>query len=126
MAGHTMSKRASDIDRKIGARIRTRRVELGISQFDLGTALGIAYQQVQKYERGTNRIAASRLPEIEKILKVPSGYFLTQEKQEEPDPALDFLSDAQSVRLLLGFAKLKPGAKRLVIDLVEYWVKLSS
>lgn len=126
MARHTMPKRTSDIDRKIGARIRTRRIELGISQFDLGAALGIAYQQVQKYERGTNRIAASRLQEIENFLKVPSGCFLAQQKQEEPGPEFDLLSDAQSVRLLLGFAKLKPGAKRLVIDLVEHWVKLSS
>lgn len=63
------------IDRHVGERLRLRRLELGISQQDLGEHLRITFQQVQKYEKGTNRIAASRLFEIAYALDVPVGYF---------------------------------------------------
>ncbi len=66
---------ASAADELIGFQIRTRRKELKMSQEKLGQRLGITFQQVQKYERGTNRVAASRLWQISKILKVPITYF---------------------------------------------------
>jgi len=63
------------VDVAVGARVRSRRILLGISQEYLGDELGITFQQVQKYEKGTNRISASRLSDISWILNVPPGYF---------------------------------------------------
>ena len=63
------------VDVHVGSRVRMRRTLLGISQEKLGQALGLTFQQVQKYERGANRISASRLRDISQILDVPSSYF---------------------------------------------------
>ncbi len=67
--------RANAIDGHVGSRVRTRRTLLGLNQSQLGDALGITFQQVQKYEKGSNRISASRLYQISKILDVPVSYF---------------------------------------------------
>jgi transcriptional regulator with XRE-family HTH domain len=63
------------VERAIGERIRRRRVELGLTQHQLGQSIGLSYQQIQKYERGTSRIAASTLFTIAGELRVPPGYF---------------------------------------------------
>ena len=63
------------IDGHVGSRVRTRRTLLGLNQSQLGDALGLTFQQVQKYERGSNRISASRLFHLSKILDVPVSYF---------------------------------------------------
>ncbi len=68
-------KRSSDVDAHVGRRVRERRKEIGISQGKLGSALGITFQQIQKYEIGLNRVAAGRLWDISKILEVDVGYF---------------------------------------------------
>ena len=67
--------RPSPIDIYVGSRIRLRRTLLGMSQERLGDALGLTFQQVQKYERGVNRVGASRLFEISRVLEVPISYF---------------------------------------------------
>ena len=67
--------RANAIDGHVGSRVRTRRTLLGLNQTQLGDALGITFQQVQKYENGSNRIGASRLYQISKNLDVPVSYF---------------------------------------------------
>ncbi|AQS85385.1 MAG: helix-turn-helix transcriptional regulator [Acetobacter aceti] len=67
--------RGSDLDAHVGARIRLRRTMLGMSQEKLGEAISLTFQQIQKYERGTNRVSASRLFEIAKVLDVPIGFF---------------------------------------------------
>ncbi len=67
--------RANAIDAHVGSRIRTRRTLLGLNQSQLADALGITFQQVQKYEKGSNRIGASRLYHMSKILDVPVSYF---------------------------------------------------
>jgi transcriptional regulator with XRE-family HTH domain len=64
------------IERHVGNRLRMRRVMLGLSQQKLGEAFGFTFQQVQKYEKGTNRMGASRLQEAARILDVPVPYFL--------------------------------------------------
>ena len=69
------TKRFGDVDGHVGRRIRERRLALGISQEKLGNALGISFQQIQKYEVGTNRVAAGRLWDIAKVLEVDVGYF---------------------------------------------------
>lgn len=70
-----MSEPTDLIAVQIGRRVRDRRLELGLSQVDLARRLGVTYQQVQKYERGTNRIAADRLHGLARILDVPIPYF---------------------------------------------------
>ena len=65
-----MKKAPNDVDRHVGSRVRKRRVAMGMSQEKLGDALGLTFQQVQKYEKGTNRISASRLQQISTILGV--------------------------------------------------------
>ena len=68
-------KRSGKVDAHVGRRVRERRREIGMSQTKLGNALGIAFQQIQKYEVGTNRVAAGRLWDIAKALEVDVGYF---------------------------------------------------
>jgi transcriptional regulator with XRE-family HTH domain len=66
------------VDVHVGARLRLRRTLLGMSQEKLGDAIGLTFQQVQKYERGTNRIGASRLFELSQVLDVPVGFFFDE------------------------------------------------
>ena len=71
-----MAKKAPNpIDKHVGSRVRMRRMMLSMSQEKLGDALGLTFQQVQKYEKGTNRIGASRLQQISNILQVPVSFF---------------------------------------------------
>ncbi len=72
--GHRSSSEV-EIDKHVGQRLRQRRVILGLSQTALGDALGLTFQQVQKYEKGSNRVGASRLYQLSKILDVPVSYF---------------------------------------------------
>ncbi len=69
------ANRANDTDRHVGARIRERRIMLGLSQQQMADLIGVTYQQAHKYERGINRISAGRLHEIAQVLGVPVGYF---------------------------------------------------
>ena len=78
------------IDVHVGERLRTRRTLLGLSQMALAKAMGFSFQQLQKYERGTNRISASRLYDLSQILDVDIGYFF-----EEMDQAMKKASPAQ-------------------------------
>ena len=70
-----LKKVPNPIDRHVGSRVRMRRMLAGISQEKLGDALGLTFQQVQKYEKGSNRISASRLQQIAKMLGVPVAFF---------------------------------------------------
>ncbi len=76
------SARASDADRHVGARIRERRIMLGLSQQQLAQMIGVTYQQAHKYERGLNRISAGRLFEIAQVLAVPISWFFEGMKAE--------------------------------------------
>lgn len=67
--------RVTPIDAHVGSRVRLRRTMMGLSQEQLGDALGVTFQQVQKYERGTNRVGASRLFDLSRVLDVPISFF---------------------------------------------------
>jgi transcriptional regulator with XRE-family HTH domain len=69
------TNRTQDIDRHVGARIRERRIMLGLTQQQLADLIGVTYQQAHKYERGINRVSAGRLFEIAQVLRVPVSYF---------------------------------------------------
>jgi transcriptional regulator with XRE-family HTH domain len=78
------TKRASPVDEHVGIKIRNRRKELRLSQARLGSEVGVSFQQIQKYERGTNRVGASRLAEIAKVLVVPVRYFFPESDNDVP------------------------------------------
>src|SRR5579862_1779426 len=80
--GRTPSGKPNPIDVHVGSRVRLRRTLLGMSQEKLGEAIGLTFQQVQKYERGANRVGASRLYDLSQVLDVPVSYFF-----EEISPA---------------------------------------
>jgi len=95
-------------DEVVGRRIRARRLQLGLSQQALGDALGISYQQVQKYEKGVSRIGAGRLQQVAKILAVPVSLFFDEKigGSEEGKEVLAFLDTPHSLRLVQAFARM--------------------
>ena len=125
MAGHP-------VDVHVGTRVRQRRTLLGMSQEKLGDALGLTFQQVQKYEKGSNRIGASRLQQISQILQVPVSFFFegvpaqraerTEGLSEAPSPAYvsDFLATSDGLALTKAFVRIKDAKlRRRIVDLVE-------
>jgi transcriptional regulator with XRE-family HTH domain len=76
------TSRSQDIDRYVGARIRERRIMLGLTQQQLADLIGVTYQQAHKYERGINRVSAGRLFEVSQVLSVPVSYFFDGLEQE--------------------------------------------
>jgi transcriptional regulator with XRE-family HTH domain len=125
----TMSaKRANSTDAYVGSRVRMRRKMLGMSQEKLGERLGITFQQVQKYEKGANRVGASRLQMISQILEVPISYFFPAEpavaggmgENAQSDYVSDFMMSSEGIELNRAFAQIKdPKLRRKVIDLVR-------
>ena len=128
-----MAKKAPNpIDKHVGSRVRMRRMMLSMSQEKLGGALGLTFQQVQKYEKGTNRIGASRLQQISHILQVPVAFFFegapTIQPQADgaaiaaPSPTYvsDFLATSDGLALTKAFMRIKePRLRRRIVDLVE-------
>jgi transcriptional regulator with XRE-family HTH domain len=129
-----MAKKAPNpIDKHVGSRVRMRRMMLGMSQEKLGDALGLTFQQVQKYEKGTNRIGASRLQQISNILQVQVSFFLegapnvpgvprAEGLSEAPSPAYvsDFLATSDGLALTKAFTRIGDSKlRRRIVDLVE-------
>jgi len=125
-------KAPNPIDKHVGSRVRMRRMMLAMSQEKLGDALGLTFQQVQKYEKGTNRIGASRLQQISHILQVPVAFFFEGAPnlhgsadggmKEAPSPAYvsDFLATSEGLSLTKSFMRIKePKLRRRIVDLVE-------
>ncbi|MEI2300760.1 helix-turn-helix domain-containing protein [Ensifer sp. MJa1] len=124
-------KKPNPIDIHVGSRIRLRRTMLGMSQEKLGESLGITFQQIQKYEKGTNRVGASRLQNISGILNVPVSFFFEDapgESAGQPGMAeasssnyvVDFLSSSEGLQLNRAFVKITdPKVRRRLVDLVK-------
>jgi transcriptional regulator with XRE-family HTH domain len=110
------------LDKMVGRRMRARRLQLGLSQKALGDALGISYQQVQKYEKGVSRIGAGRLQQLAEVLNVPVSVFFddTRHKTQDRDTVFAFLDTPYSLRLAEAFARMpdRPIRHRIV-QLVE-------
>jgi transcriptional regulator with XRE-family HTH domain len=128
-------KAPNPTDKHVGARVRMRRMMLSMSQEKLGDALGLTFQQVQKYEKGANRIGASRLQQISNILQVPVAFFFegapnapgqpVNGMAEAPSPAYvsDFLATSDGLALTKAFMRIKdPKLRRRIVDLVEQMV----
>lgn len=125
-----MIKTPNPTDKHVGSRVRMRRMMLSMSQEKLGDALGLTFQQVQKYEKGTNRIGASRLQQISNILQVPVSFFFEgapnlpehPHRGDAPSPAFvsDFLATSDGLALTKAFMQIKnPKLRRRIVDLVE-------
>ena len=104
----------------MGKRIRLRRVELGMSQDGLGEAIGVSFQQVQKYEKGANRVGAARLQQIATALNVPVTFFYDGDGKAREVESLLFLDSAFSLRLLRAYSKIKDQTvQRQLVSLME-------
>jgi transcriptional regulator with XRE-family HTH domain len=128
-----MGKRSPHpVDIHVGARVRLRRMLLGMSQDKLADALGLTFQQIQKYEKGVNRIGASRVFEISHILNVPIQYFFDDfegargdsyafsENGGGEDTFMQLLHSPDGVQLCRHFAEIQdPKVRRRVLDLVK-------
>lgn len=99
------------VDIQVGRRVRSRRDLLGITQTELAQALGLTFQQVQKYEKGNNRIGASRLAQIARFLDVPVGYFFAEGNLADG-------LDRATLRLVYAFAQLPPALADSYLGLV--------
>jgi transcriptional regulator with XRE-family HTH domain len=120
-----VTMRINPIDQHVGKRVRMRRLMLSLSQTALADALGITFQQVQKYEKGTNRISASRLQHTARILQVPVTFFFegqTNVDGKVPSPAYisDFLSSTEGLKLVKAFRRIQnPTLRHRIVALVE-------
>ena len=119
------------IDKHVGNRVRMRRLMLDMSQTTLGNAVGVSFQQVQKYEKGANRVSASRLQRIADILEVPVPFFFEElpvyssgrNKKDAPVPPAfvdEFLATAEGLELCKSFMQIKDHKRRsAIVHLVE-------
>jgi transcriptional regulator with XRE-family HTH domain len=125
------TKHPHPTDKHVGNRVRMRRLLLGMSQEKLADQLGLTFQQVQKYEKGTNRISASRLQHVCHILDVPVSFFFEQAPgpsgqshgfAEAPSTAYvnDFLASSDGLALLKAFMRIDDSSlRRSIVRLVE-------
>ena len=108
-------KRTTEVDRVIGAKIRMRRGELGLTQTQLANAIGVTFQQVQKYEQGANRVGGSRLARVAEALDVPVAYFFEQTADEAEVALGSLLHTRGAVALLRAFANIRAPAQRTAL-----------
>src|SRR4051794_28610027 len=110
-----MRTKASDaVDQHVGSRIRMRRLMVGMSQSELGEAVGVTFQQVQKYEKGTNRVGAGRLQQVSEILRVAPEFFFDQapgqrkadNHAQAPNQLFQFLATSDGLALARAFTRL--------------------
>jgi len=132
-----VTKLPNPVDVHVGSRIRLRRMMIGMSQERLGERLGLTFQQVQKYEKGANRVGASRLFAISRILEVPVEFFFADmpdsvaqgdgnaptKGMSEPDETsfvMDFVSSSEGLQLNTAFKKIgSQETRRKIVDLVK-------
>jgi len=122
-----LQKRAQKIDKVIGRNIRIHRLAKKMSQTELGDQLGVSFQQVQKYENGTNRVGSGRLYQIAAILGLHvSTFFKGGERADKGGDSglLDLLAEPQSVRLMRAFSRITDNAvRRSLVQLAEKFAK---
>jgi len=128
-----VKKIPNPVDVHVGRRIRMRRVLVGLSQEKLGEQIGLTFQQVQKYEKGSNRVSASRLYQIAQILSVPVSFFFDDlpdlvdgktvsgfSEAGTDSVVMDFLHSSEGLQLNKAFAEIKePAVRRKIVELVK-------
>ena len=125
------TKAPNPVDKYVGSRVRMRRIMLGMSQEKLGEALGLTFQQIQKYEKGTNRVGASRIQQIAEVLQIPVSFLFeggptssngSDSFGEGTSPAYvsDFLATSEGLALTRAFTRIADNKlRRSIVDLVE-------
>jgi transcriptional regulator with XRE-family HTH domain len=121
------AKPPNPVDVHVGGRVRMRRIEIKMSQETLGDHIGLTFQQIQKYEKGMNRIGASRMQQIARVLKVPASYFFEgapgggdDDEQTITGGFLEFLGTRDGQTLIESFSKITDRElRRSVVDLVQ-------
>ena len=128
-----LKKVPNPIDRHVGSRVRMRRMLAGVSQEKLGEALGLTFQPVQKYEKGTNRISASRLQAISDVFRVPPSFFFQDEENAAPSAGQEtgdvstFVSSKEGLDLNRAFLKIEDaGVRKSIIQLATALSKASA
>ena len=125
---HVRARRADGRDAEVGRRVRSRRLECRLSQTELADRIGVTFQQVQKYEKGVNRIGAGRLQRISEALEVPISFFFggpgsaapTKELNGGAESVFGFLQTSGSVRIVKAFHKIKSRkARQLLVEMAE-------
>jgi transcriptional regulator with XRE-family HTH domain len=124
-------KAPNPVDRYVGSRVRMRRIMLGMSQEKLGDALGLTFQQIQKYEKGTNRVGASRIQQIAEVLQIPVSFLFeggptssggadSFGEGTSPTYVSDFLATSEGLALTRAFTQIANNKlRRSIVDLVE-------
>ena len=121
----TRTKAPDACDADVGRRIRAQRLLCHMSQTELGNRVGITFQQIQKYEKGVNRVGAGRLARIAEVLNVPVSFFFSGDQRptettENINSGLNFLESAGAVRLVRAYAQIgDPHIRRALVDLAE-------
>ena len=124
----TKATRRSDArDNEVGRRVRTQRLTKGLSQTELGEKIGVTFQQVQKYEKGTNRIGAGRLSRIAEVLEVPVTYFFPSEDEptlpggDEESSPFSLLSTSGAIQLVRAYSRIQGGnARAALVQIAEH------
>lgn len=122
------SGRKTEIDRLIGERIRMRRNEMGMSQGELGKAVDLTFQQIQKYEKGTNAIAPSRLMDLAETLGVPFWFLMNGSKGGAgvvPESNARLLQDRDAHRMLTAFSSIQNKPYRMsLVEMAEQFFQM--
>jgi transcriptional regulator with XRE-family HTH domain len=124
---HVRARRADNRDAEVGRRVRSRRLECRLSQTELAEKIGVTFQQVQKYEKGVNRIGAGRLQRISEALDVPISFFFggpvgtaKTEAGGGAESVFGFMQTSGSVRIVKAFHKIKSRkARQLLVEMAE-------
>ena len=127
---HVRARRADNRDAEVGRRVRSRRLECRLSQTELADRIGVTFQQVQKYEKGVNRIGAGRLQRISEALEVPISFFFgvgagggsvaKDTAAGSAESVFGFLQTSGSVRIVKAFHKIKSRkARQLLVEMAE-------
>ena len=132
MLQKTLPKKSPNpTDQYVGSRVRTRRMMLSMSQTELGDAIGVTFQQLQKYEKGTNRISASRLQQIANGLQTSVSFFfedpresstVSEERRRSPSPdyVSEFLKTSDGLALVEAFTRIEhPRVRRSIVRLAQ-------
>ena len=122
--GRTPSGKPNPIDAHVGARVRLRRTLLGMSQEKLGEAIGLTFQQVQKYERGANRIGASRLFDLSRVLDVPVSFFFDDMSEDAAQQSPRMMM-AGLVEEIPASMEADPMTKRETLELVRAYYRIT-
>lgn len=123
--GRTPSGKPNPIDVHVGARVRLRRTLLGMSQEKLGEAIGLTFQQVQKYERGANRIGASRLFDLSRVLDVPVSFFFDDMSDDTSQQSPRMMATIEGFEEPQTPFEADPMTKRETLELVRAYYRIT-